>query len=64
MDLKKTIKQGMLDNDINGKMELVECSGVSYTDITKIMNGNGSVKLIKVVELLEFLGYKLKAEVK
>ena len=64
MDLNKTIKQGMLNNDINGKMELVERSGVSYTDITKIMNGNGSVKLIKVVELLEFLGYKLKAEVK
>ncbi len=64
MDLNKTIKQGMLDNDINGKMELVDRSGISYTDITKIMNGNGSVKLIKVVELLEFLGYKLKAEVK
>lgn len=64
MDLNKIVKQGMLDNNINGKMELVEQSGVSYSDVTKIMNGNGSVKLIKVVELLGFLGMQLKAEVK
>ena len=64
MELNKIIKKAMVDNDIDGKMQLVEQSGISYSDITKIMNGNGSVKLIKVVELLSFLGYKLKAEVK
>ena len=64
MELNKIIKKAMVDNDIEGKMQLVERSGISYTDVTKIMNGNGSVKLVKVVELLGFLGYQLKAEVK
>jgi len=64
MELNKIIKKAMVDNDIEGKMQLVERSGISYTDVTKIMNGNGSVKLVKVVELLSFLGYQLKAEVK
>ena len=64
MNLNKIVRQAMLDKDIKGKMELVELSGISYTDITKIMNGNGSVKLVKAVELLSFLGYQLKAELK
>lgn len=64
MKLDKIIKKAMVDNDIDGKMQLVEQSGISYSDITKIINGNGSVKLIKVVELLSFLGYQLKAEIK
>ena len=64
MDLNKIVKQGMLDSNIDGKMALVEASGISYSDVTKIMNGNGSVKLVKVVELLSFLGLQLKAEVK
>ena len=63
MELNKIVKQAMLDNGIDGKMKLVERSGISYTDVTKIMNGNGSVKLVKVVELLNFLGYQLKVEV-
>ena len=54
----------MLDRGIDGKMELIKQANMSYTDVTKIMNNDGSVKLTKVVELLEFLGYKLKAEVK
>ncbi len=64
MELNKLIRQAMLDNNIDGKMALVEVSGISYTDVTKVMNGDGSVKLVKVIELLSFLGYKLKAEVK
>ena len=64
MELNKLIRQAMLDNNIDGKMALVEASNISYTDVTKVMNGDGSVKLVKVIELLSFLGYKLKAEVK
>ena len=64
MDLNKTVRQAMLDRGIDGKMELIKQANMSYTDVTKIMNNDGSVKLTKVVELLEFLGYKLKAEVK
>ena len=64
MDLNKVVRQAMLDKGIKGKMELVELSNISYSDITKIMNNDGSVKLTKVVGLLEFLGYQLKAEIK
>ena len=62
MDLNKIVRQAMLDSGIDGKMELIKQANMSYTDVTKIMNNDGSVKLTKVVELLDFLGYKLKAE--
>jgi len=64
MELSKIVKKAMVDKDINGVMELVEKSGVSYSDVTKILKGNGSVKLVKVKEVLDFLGLKLKVEVK
>ena len=64
MNLNKLVRQAMLDKGINGKMELVELSGVSYSDVTKVMNNDGSVKLARVIALLSFLGYQLKAEVK
>ena len=64
MELSKIVKKAMVDKDINGVMELVEKSGVSYSDVTKILKGNGSVKLVKVKEVLDFLGLKLKAEIK
>tara|TARA_R110002020_G_C15809737_1_gene732031 strand:- start:168 stop:362 length:195 start_codon:yes stop_codon:yes gene_type:complete len=63
MDLNKVVRQAMLDRDIKGKMELVNLSDISYADVTKIMSNDGSVKLSKVVDLLSFLGYKLKVEV-
>lgn len=63
MDLNKVVRQAMLDRDIKGKMELVDLSDISYADVTKIMSNDGSVKLSKVVDLLSFLGYKLKVEV-
>ena len=64
MEMNKLVRKAMLDKDIAGKMELVEVSGVSYSDVTKIMSGDGSVKLVKLRELLNFLGYELKAQVK
>jgi len=64
MELSKIVKMAMVDKDIDGVMELVEKSGVSYSDVTKILKGNGSVKLVKVKEVLDFLGLKLKVEIK
>ena len=60
MNLSKIIKQAMLDNDISGVMELEKLSLVSYSDITKMMKGDGTVKLIKVAKLMEFLGVDIK----
>jgi len=64
MEIGKLIRKAMIDKGISGKMELVEKSGISYAIITKIINNDGSAKLSAVNELLDFLGYKLKAEVK
>ena len=63
MEMNKLVRKAMLDKNIDGKMELVDISGVSYSDVTKIMNGDGSVKLSKAKDLLAFLGYELKAVV-
>jgi len=62
MDIGKVIKKAMVDKGIDGKMKLVELSGLSYSDITKIMLNDGSVKHSKVVEILEFFDYELTAE--
>ncbi len=64
MEIGKLIRKAMIDKGISGKMELVEKSGISYAIVTKIINNDGGAKLSAVNELLDFLGYKLKAEVK
>jgi len=64
MELSKIVKKAMVDKEINGVMELVELSGVSYSDVTKILKGNGSVRLCKVVELLDYLDLKIKVVIK
>jgi len=64
MELNKIVKKAMVDKDINGVMELVDRSGVSYSDVTKILKGNGSVRLVKVVELLDYLDLKIKVVIK
>ncbi len=64
MKLETLIKKAMIDKGIGGKMELIEKSGISYSDTTKVMNGDGSVRLGAAVELLGFLGYELKAVLK
>tara|TARA_R110000772_G_scaffold39207_1_gene92270 strand:+ start:131 stop:331 length:201 start_codon:yes stop_codon:yes gene_type:complete len=60
MNLEKIIRQGMLDNDIKGTMQLCELTGVSYTDVFKMLKNNGSVKLSKVVDVLDYLNIKIK----
>ena len=60
MNLAKTIKQGMLDNDINGIMSLCRLSGISYHDVFKMLNDDSSVKLARVVKVLDCLNIKIK----
>ena len=60
MNLAKTIKQGMLDNDINGVMQLCRLSGISYHDVFKMLNDDSSVKLARVVKVLDCLNIKIK----
>ena len=60
MNLEKVIRQAMLDNNIKGIMQLCERTGVSYTDVFKMLKNNGSVKLVKVIEVLDYLNVKIK----
>jgi len=60
MNLAKTIKQGMLDNNINGTMQLCRLSGISYHDVFKMLNDDSSVKLARVVKVLDCLDIKIK----
>jgi len=60
MKLERVIRQAMLDNDISGVMELEKMSLVSYSDITKIIKGDGSVRLTKVVKLMDYLKIDIK----
>ena len=60
MNLAKTIKQGMLDTDIKGTMQLCRLSGISYHDVSKMLNDDSSVKLARVVKVLSCLDIKIK----
>ena len=60
MNLAKTIRQGMLDNDISGVMQLCRLSGISYHDVFKMLNDDSSVKLARVVKVLSCLDIKIK----
>tara|TARA_B110000503_G_C7121464_1_gene402702 strand:- start:69 stop:299 length:231 start_codon:yes stop_codon:yes gene_type:complete len=60
MNLEKVIRQAMLDNNIKGIMQLCERTGVSYTDVFKMLKNNGSVKLVKVIKVLDYLNVKIK----
>lgn len=60
MRLDKTIKQAMLNKEISGVMELEKLSSVSYSDISKMMKGDGSVRLVKVKQLMDFLGVNIE----
>jgi len=60
MNLAKTIKQGMLNNDISGVMQLCRLSGISYHDVFKMLKNDPSVKLARVVKVLDCLDIKIK----
>tara|TARA_R110000744_G_scaffold228613_1_gene346630 strand:+ start:1309 stop:1509 length:201 start_codon:yes stop_codon:yes gene_type:complete len=64
MNLAKTIRQGMLDNDISGTMQLCELSGISYYDVFKMLKNDPSVKLARVVKVLSCLDIKIKFVIK
>ena len=60
MNLAKTIRQGMLDNDIKGTMQLCRLSGINYRDVSKMLKNDSSVKLARVVKVLSCLDIKIK----
>lgn len=64
MKTKEVIKIAMAKKDVNGVMELVKVTGLSYDICNRALRDDNSIKLKHLVEILDTLGYKLKAEVK
>ena len=52
--------QRQIYKDINGTMQLCRLSGISYHDVFKMLNDDSSVKLARVVKVLDCLDIKIK----
>ena len=64
MNIKEAIKIAMAKNDINGVMELVENTGLSYDIVSRALRGDNTSKLKHIVEILDSMGCELKVEIK
>lgn len=64
MNTKEVIRVAMAKKDVNGVMELVELSGLSYDICTRALRNDGTVKVKNLVQILDCLGYKIKVVVK
>lgn len=53
----------MAQKGIDGVMELVSFTGLSYDICNRALKNDNSIKLKYLVDILGQLGYKLKAEV-
>lgn len=60
MDLGKELKKAMVDSDINGAKHLSEVSGISYGKTIRALNGDGSSRLIDIVQLAHTLNLEIK----
>ena len=60
MNVKEVIKIAMAKNDIDGVMELVHKTGLSYNIVSRALLGDNSIKLKYVVEILDSMGYVLE----
>jgi len=61
MKIKEVIKIAMAKNDIDGVMALVDKTGLSYDIVNRALKGDNSIKLKHVLEILNSMGYELKA---
>jgi hypothetical protein len=61
MDTKKTIRVAMANRGIDGVMELVEVTGLSYDIVNRAIKGDGTVKVKHFTNILNKLGYNVVA---
>ena len=64
MNTKEIIKVAMAKKDVDGVMRLVEMSGLSYDICNRALRNDGTVKVKNLVQILNSLGYELKAVAK
>ena len=63
MKISTILLTAMANKDIKTATQLSKLSGVKYGTVARAINGE-NVGIKVVVELLDFMGYQLKAEVK
>ena len=63
MKVSELLRTAMAKRDIKNATELSKLTGVKYGTVARAIN-NQNVGVVVVVELLDFMGYQLKAEVK
>lgn len=63
MKISVLLKTAMMNKGIKNATELSKLTGVTYGTVARAINDE-NVGVVVVVELLDFMGYQLKAEVK
>jgi len=61
LDLKQLVEDAVKARGVSGIMELVELSGMAHQKVRKVWSGDKTTKLCHVEDVLNSLGYKLKA---
>ena len=63
MKVSQLLKTAMANKEIKTATELSKLTGVKYGTVARAINDE-NVGITVVVQLLDFMGYQLKAEVK
>ena len=63
MKISVLLKTAMANRSIKNATELSKLTGVSYGTVARAINDE-NVGIIVIVELLDFMGYQLKSELK
>ena len=63
MKVSQLLRTAMAAREIKSATELAKLTGVSYGTVARAINDE-NVGVLVVVELLDFMGYKLKADIK
>ena len=62
MNIKQAVRKAAIDNNIDGVMEMVKHTGITYARMHKVWNGDSSAKIADVITVLSSLGLRLAIE--
>ena len=62
MDIKKLVKLAMFKADVEGVMNLVEISGLSYNICSRALKGDKTLQLKYIEDILGSLGFLITAD--
>ena len=63
MKVSQLLRTAMAAREIKSATELAKLTGVSYGTVARAINDE-NVGVLVIVELLDYMGYKLKADIK